>query len=206
MSTALAQHVRPTIVLGPEWNGAVLTPAEFDAVEDYDDTYRYELIHGVVVVSPLPSPEETGPNEELGYLLRYYKEHHRKGAALDLTLPEQFVRTRTSRRRADRLIWAGLGRMPNVKRDLPSVAVEFVSRRARDRQRDYVEKRKDYMQLKIGEYWLIDRFRRIMTVYRPDGPEHVVREKDTYRTPLLPGFKLPLARLLAAADSIAQAE
>jgi hypothetical protein len=28
----------------------------------------------------------------------------------------------------------------------------------------------------------------------------VVREKDVYRTPLLPGFELPLAQLLALAD------
>jgi hypothetical protein len=30
--------------------------------------------------------------------------------------------------------------------------------------------------------------------------ELVIREKDVYRTPLLPGFELPLAQLLAIAD------
>jgi hypothetical protein len=42
-----------------------------------------------------------------------------------------------------------------------------------------------------------------MTVCRnaPEGlSELVVAEQDTYQTPLLPGFELPLARLLAVAD------
>jgi len=42
-----------------------------------------------------------------------------------------------------------------------------------------------------------------MTVYHnsPQGSiELVVAEQETYQTPLLPGFELPLARLLAVAD------
>ena len=31
-------------VLGPESAGMLLTPEEFDAVTDYDDQFRYELI------------------------------------------------------------------------------------------------------------------------------------------------------------------
>jgi hypothetical protein len=57
--------------------------------------------------------------------------------------------------------------------------------------------------LGVVEYWIIDRFTRQMTVCRnaPEGlSELVVAEQDTYQTPLLPGFELPLARLLAVAD------
>jgi Uma2 family endonuclease len=203
MRTAAAEA---NLVLGPEMADTLMTPAEFDAVSDWDEEYRYELIHGVLIVNPLPSPEETAPNEELGYLLRYYQEFHPQGSAQDLTLAEQFVRTRHSRRRADRLIWAGLGRPPRVNRDLPRVAVEFVSWGKRNRYRDYVERRREYAELGIGEYWLIDRFQRIMTVFRLKGPKRVVKEHETYRTPLLPGFELPLARLLAVADRLGEAE
>jgi Uma2 family endonuclease len=65
------------------------------------------------------------------------------------------------------------------------------------------------MALGIAEYWIIDRFRRIMTVVRntPSGPQDlVVQANETYRTPLLPGFELPLATLLSAAASWEQAE
>ena len=55
----------------------------------------------------------------------------------------------------------------------------------------------------VEEYWVIDRFRRIMTVYRRSvaGPTYdIVTEAQTYQTDLLPGFVLPLVRLLATAD------
>jgi hypothetical protein len=102
-------------VLGLESAGTLMTPREFDAIVDWDENYRYELIHGVLVVAALPLPMETGPNETLGVWLANYQ---MQGGVLDGTLPEQYVRTIDSRRRADRLIWVGLGRYPNVKKDL----------------------------------------------------------------------------------------
>jgi Uma2 family endonuclease len=193
------------IVLGPESNGALMSPEEFDAVDEYDDNYRYELIRGVLVVNPVPLPMETGPNEELGYLLRMYRDLHPRGSALDLTLPEQYVRTADSRRRADRLIWAGLGRMPAWRLEVATIAAEFVSAGTRNRRRDYIEKRREYMALGILEYWIIDRFLRIMTVIRKQRgkeKEIVIHENEVYTTLLLPGFELPLARLLAEADRL----
>ena len=66
----------------------LMTPAEFDAVEDYDDLYDYELIHGVLVVHAIPKEAEAGPNELLGYLLLKYQEEHQLGKSLDDTLPD----------------------------------------------------------------------------------------------------------------------
>ena len=193
-------EVKSAIRLDADSNGMVLTPDEFDTVTDYDELYGYELIHGVVIVNPIPKEAEGGPNEELGYLLRAYQETHPQGAALDATLAERYIRTGDSRRRGDRVIWAGLGRWPRPKEDLPTIVVEFVSKRRRDRVRDYEEKRNEYLPLGIREYWIIDRFRRVMTVYRPDAKEIEIGEDGVYRTDLLPGFELPLARLLAIAD------
>jgi Uma2 family endonuclease len=190
-------------VLGPEHNGMCMTPAEFDAVERYDDNYVYELIHGVLVVNPIPLESEVGPNEELGYLLRYYRDAHPQGSALDATLPERYIRTADSRRKADRVIWAGLGRMPKPKVDPPTIVAEFVSKRKRDQHRDYVEKRQEYMAVNIKEYWIIDRFRRIMTVVtkkRGRISDQIIKENQVYRTPLLPGFELRLKRLFELAE------
>jgi Uma2 family endonuclease len=192
--------VRSTIRLDKHSNGMLLTPEEFDLVEDVDECYRYELIRGVVVVTPPPSEAEADPNEELGRLLRNYRESHPRGAALDKTLSERYVRTPESRRRADRVIWAGLGRLPDPKCDPPTIAVEFVSRRSRDRRRDYEEKRREYREAGVVEYWIIDRYRRTMTVFRRGRAKRVVGEDETYGTDLLPGFALPLADLLALAD------
>jgi Uma2 family endonuclease len=200
MSTLPAE---PQLVLGLESAGILLTPEEFDSVEEYDENYRYELIHGVLVVHSIPLPAETGPNELLGYYLLSYKLLHPQGSALSDTLPQQYVRTERSRRLADRLIWTGLGRLPNLAVDVATIAVEFVSAGRRSRRRDYDEKRIEYLRAGVQEYWIIDRFQRTMTVFRQSasGPvPTLVHEGDVYRAPLLPGFELPLSKLLEAAD------
>ena len=199
MSTAVE-----VAAIGPGSAGILMTPEEFDAIEEYDENYRYELIHGVLVVTPIPLEMEAYPNETLGGLLFVYKRHHPLGSALDLTLQERYVYIRDSRRRPDRLIWAGLGHLPDPKVEAPTIAVEFVSAGKRNRNRDYVVKRAEYLELGIAEYWIVDRFSRTMTVHRnlPEGAiQIVVLEGEVYQTPLLPGFELPLFELLQASDA-----
>ena len=199
MSTAVE-----VAAIGLESAGIMMSPEEFDAITEYDELYRYELIHGVLVVTAIPLEMEAHPNETLGGLLFLYHEQHPLGSALDLTLPERYVYTPTSRRRPDRVIWAGLGRRPDTRNEPPTIAVEFVSAGRRNWTRDYVTKRAEYLGLGIKEYWIFDRFSRTLTVHRnaPEGAiELVVSEGEIYRTPLLPGFDLPLSRLLEAADA-----
>ena len=197
MSVAETKSIR----LSRRSNGMELSPEEFDAVTKWDPAYRYELVHGVVIVSPIPAEGEAAPVDELGYLLRRYQEDHPRGAALDMTLPERYVYLHDgSRRRADRVVWAGLGRLPDPKLDPPTIAVEFVSKSRRDRKRDYEIKRTEYREVGVAEYWIVDRFHRTMTVSFVDGTERIVTESETYQTSKLPGFELPLHSLLAVAD------
>jgi Uma2 family endonuclease len=84
-----------------------------------------------------------------------------------------------------------------------------VSASKRDFQRDYMDKRNEYLRAGVREYWIIERFRRRMTVVR-GGPDQVteivITEQETYTTSLLPGFELPLVQLLAVADALEDAE
>ena len=183
------------LLLGQAGNGMLITPREFDE-GDFDDAWNYELVNGVLVVTPLPLRGETDPNDELGYLLRNYQKNHSNGASLDLTLPEQHVRTKTSRRRADRLIWANLGRKPR-DHEKPTIVVEMVSARLRD----FEMKREEYAAIGIREYWVFDRFARTLTVYTGRKIKgSVYRENDINQTALLPGFELPIKELLTRAD------
>src|SRR5581483_6374573 len=109
-------EARTSVYLSPRLAGTLMTPEEFDAVRRWKEGYLYELVHGVLVVNPLPLPGETDPNEELGYLLRKYWEQ--KPGAFDATMPQQYVRTVTGRRIADRVIWVGLRRMPDRDQDV----------------------------------------------------------------------------------------
>lgn len=187
--------------LGPSAAGLSLTIAEFEHAE-FEQGWCYELIHGVLVVSPIPLLNERDPNDELGYLLRRWRELHPQTHTLDATVTEHHIKTgRKTKRRVDRVIWAGLGRLPTEK-DVPTVAVEFVSRGKRNFDRDYVLKRDEYLAIKVKEYWLIDRFRERMTVFtkvRRRIQEQVVTADGVYRTSLLPGFELRLGDLLAFA-------
>ena len=189
------------IKFGPGSSGILMTPHEFDRA-DFVEGWRYELVNGVLIVSPIPSMKENDPNQELGYWLLIYRDQHPKGSALDHTAHEWEVKTRRNRRRADRVIWAGLGRLPR-RNETPTIIVEFVSAGKRNRERDYEVKRKEYRDIRVKDYWIIDRFDRTRTVFSTiagKSPKQVIRENQTYKTELLPGFELPLARLLALAD------
>jgi Uma2 family endonuclease len=204
MATVSAKRRRQ---FGPDSAGTLMTPREFDRA-NFVEGWRYELVNGVLIVSPPSLENERDPNEELGYLLRTYRDTHPQGWCLDATLFEQTVKTASNRRRADRVIWAGLGRQPQPK-DVPTIVVEFVSEGKRDRKRDYEEKRDEYLALGVQEYWVIDRFQRTLTVYSRRGKKtrkRVIGEKQIYATPLLPGFELPLARLLALANGWPKSE
>jgi Uma2 family endonuclease len=204
---ASAAVKKPPKTFGPDDNGIVMTPREFDRA-DFEDGWRYELVNEVLIVSPIPSEQEVDPNEELGRLLRNYQADHPQGHALSSTLPERIVRTGKNRRRPDRVIWAGLGRLPRPN-ETPTVIAEFVSPGKRNRERDYEQKRDEYLAIQVKEYWIIDRFQRIMTVFSKRAgkiKKSIVHEGQQYQTPLSPGFSLDLARLLAVADRWARRE
>src|SRR5262245_1430036 len=111
--------------LSPRSAGLLLTPAEFDRATGIEG-WRYELINGVLVVSPTPSRKERHPNDRLGQWLWNYRDEHPQGSALDMTLPEEELETRQGqdRLRVDRAIWTGLGRDPE-EGEVPTIVAEF---------------------------------------------------------------------------------
>lgn len=197
-------------MFGLESNGIRMSPEEFDDSDpaDFDQNWSYELINEVLVVTPIPFVQEADANEELGRWLRNYRDDKSGRMILDATLPWRYVNCGRNRRKADRVIWAGLGRLPR-KNENPTIAVEFVSRRKRDRELDYETKRNEYQKAKLQEYWIIDRFENHMIVHiLEDGKFRmkIVLAKQTYRTKLLPGFEVPLARLLKLANQWPEVE
>jgi Uma2 family endonuclease len=185
-------------------NGLLMSLEEFESLteDDCDPRYRYELINGVVIVNPPPGDFEIDANDDLGHLLRIYQATP-QGKVLDKTLFEREVRTRVGIRRVNRALWIGFGRSIRSKRDRATILVEFVSWGKRAALRDYQEKRDEYLEMGAKEYWVIDRFRRTMTVYYqpPANPaERVVKENEVYTTPLLPGFEMPLKRIIELAS------
>lgn len=192
--------VQPVILLSPASAGVSLTPDEFDRA-NVEEGCRYELIKGVLVVSPATLFNERRPNEELGRLLLNYQQWHAQGASLDDTAWEHDVFCGENRRRADRVIWCGLGRLPDPV-DTPTIAVEFVSAGKRNFSRDYHDKKKDYRRAGVTEYWVFDRFACTLTVsyLKKKKPDKVFQRNDVFTSDLLPGFELPLKRIFELAN------
>jgi Uma2 family endonuclease len=85
---------------------------------------------------------------------------------------------------------------------LPEIVVEVVS--PGSETRDYVEKREEYLQFGVREYWIIDFDKRQMLALRRSRGkwvERIVRPGDAYHTSLLPGFELDLARIFREAEN-----
>jgi len=202
-------EIAPPRNLGFDSAGLRMSPEEFDAVDAWDRQYRYELVDGVVVVNPLPSDAQADPNELLGFLLSSYRFNNPNGSLLNKTSQERYIRVRRGRRIADRVVWVGCKHRPVSDYDTPSIAIEFVSSGKRNRDRDYNEKSREYLDAGVEEYWIFDRFTRTMTVHRKSSSgiqSDVLKEDATFQCDLLPGFELSVKMILDEADAAAEAE
>lgn len=193
--------------IGPEDTGRLISPEEFDLIEDYEEGWRYELIRGVLIVSPIPKKPSRGMAGKLIQRLENYAEDRGLSEEQLTVMFEEEIRIPNgNRRRCDVAVWVSLGRKA-VADDAPTITVEFVSKRKADIKRDYVDKRADYWTAGVQEYWIIDRYQRRMTALRRKGrrwEERVLEAGEVYRTPLLPGFRLDLNDLFARADAVAE--
>src|SRR5437016_12258379 len=82
---------------------------------------------------------------------------------------------------------------------VPELMFEVVSPDRESRERDYVKKRKEYHQLGVLEYVIIDRLRHRVTVYTAAARgyrKRILRPGEVYASPLLPGLAIPLDQVL----------
>ena len=88
---------RRTSRIGPQSAGLMMTAEEFNRLHDSlrQAGYRYKWIQGILIVSPSPSISERDPIEELGYLLRVYRNNDPAGSSLDATTIKNTVNLST---------------------------------------------------------------------------------------------------------------
>lgn len=186
--------------VGPGDHGRPMTFDEF-ITADFQEGWLYELARGVIDVTEVPGVPHALIVDRISELFSSYRRDHPgiivlKAAGSDcrLRLPGM-----QSDRHPDHAIYLTpppSGRKPWT-RWVPQIVVEVVSRRGEDR--DYVEKREEYLRAGVAEYWILDPSRRRMLVLRRAGDaweESVVKADAVYRTPLLPGLEVRPAALL----------
>jgi Uma2 family endonuclease len=194
------------IRIGPSDHGRRMSLADFEHAEVVDGKL-YELARGVIIVSDVPNPRH----------LAQITATRRQLAAYDLAHPDRIhtiasgsdckilVASLESERHPDLAIYKTA---PNTDESdvwatwIPEIVIEVVS--LGSEQRDYIEKREEYLLFGVYEYWIVDAARGEMLVLRRSAgrwTERVVRPPDVYRTRLLPGFEFQIAPVLAAANA-----
>jgi hypothetical protein len=83
---------------------------------------------------------------------------------------------------------------------VPELVIEVVS--PGSEERDYVEKREEYLRVGVQLYWVVDADKGEMLTLRRRGgrwDEEVVRPPAVYRPTLFPGLEFDVAAVFAAA-------
>ena len=181
------------LVLGPEDEGRLLTADEF-AEAYYLEPWRYERVDGRLTVMPPDGEGHLFAASPWLELLFAYKSQ--RPDLIYAVAPNAWIRVHDA---TDRIGDIGVYLvtavpMPKIPDRIPDLMFEVVSPGAKDKRRDYVEKRAEYEGLGIREYVIVDRFQRSVTVLAlVDGryEERVLTGSDIYTSPLLPGLSGP---------------
>jgi len=179
------------------YRGLRMTAEEYLQLED--DGFRYELIDGVICMSPSPTAVHQKVATRIAAQIVAYLEKHPVGEVFvevdvnlgsgprggDLVYRPDVVFVRAERAAAMRERIVGP----------PDLVVEVVSNTSR--RYDHETKKNDYERCGVGEYWLIDPEQDTMVFYRLQGGRYVevTPQGNTIASEAIPGFTLDLNRV-----------
>lgn len=163
----------------------------------WDDGNRYEVVHGVLLVTPSPRPAHQFVLEELRYRLGLYLRSFESGAYLlsspadiswdddTLVQPDLFVFPRSE--------WTG--RWADIKTLLLAVEVLSPSTRRADR----FIKRRLYQKQQVATYWVVDANARAVEVWHPgdESPEKVAGTLRWQVAPEAPTMEISLSEVFS---------
>ena len=177
----------------------LLTVADLEAFPD-DDGNRYEVIEGELFVSCSPGLTHQIVSDNIIYLMRSYLDKNPIGivvSTIGLILSEYsgvipdivfFKRESTARIvTGERLTSA------------PEIVIEILSPGTENIRRDRVAKLQLYEKHGVLEYWIVDREKQVIEIYRlldtKLKPFGVFTDGDYLTTPILPGFSCSASEL-----------
>ncbi|MEW4569125.1 Uma2 family endonuclease [Tautonia sp. JC769] len=185
---------RTSLLLGPDDAGRFVSAEEFVEAE-FVEPWIYERDAGrLVVVSPEGQRHLDDSKPWRQRLSRYWLEHPEIVEELAV---QAWVRVDDANDRiGDIGVYLVTNRpVPPIPDRVPELMFEVVSPGRPARKRDYVTKRREYFQLGIREYVVIDPSSRAVTVFTR-GPHayrrRTLRRGQVYQSPLLPGLAIPL--------------
>lgn len=194
--------------IGPRDHGRKMSLKDFEFIET-EEGYHYELSRGYITVSE-------AANFIHGYIVSLIRNalgiyHVENPGRLFVILHghecKLLIPAWESERHPDLAVYltkpTGAKDSTLWRRYVPELVIEVVSERSADR--DYIEKREEYWQLGIKEYWIVDTKREQVILFRrgkSDWAEKRLDPDGVITSKLLPGFKLPFQSLLQAAAEL----
>ena len=186
------------------YRGLRMTADEYFRLED--DGFRYELIDGIVCMSPSPTPTHQHVATQIKLLIAKYLDQHPVGVVLG----EVDVYLESGRERGDLvyrpdIVFLRTDRMLRNRERIvepPDLVVEIISNSSR--RYDLETKKSDYERCGVREYWVIDPDRNTMTFYRLDSGRYVevAPEGSSLTSQAVPGFVLDLDRVRRAFEEL----
>lgn len=175
----------------PEYAGLKLTAERYASLGETEQ--RYELVNGVVMMSPSPKPLHWEIVQEILSQIRAACPKARTFSEIDVFFDQHHVY------RPDLSVYAP-GRLPRNPRRLdapPDLIVEVVS--PGGRPLDLVTKRDDYDRFGVGEYWVVDPDEdRVRVFQRQGGGPFVGRDAgDRVACGALPTLELNVSRVVS---------
>lgn len=191
----------------PAWDLALMYPLQGAwSVQDYlalDTGLLVEYTAGFIRVLPMPSILHQIIVKTLFRMLDDFVARQALGEVLLAPLPVQLT---PDKYREPDIVFVRPDRI-RVLKGQPvgaELAVEVVSEGKDNHQRDYVEKRREYAEAGIAEYWIVDPHERTITVLSLEGEnyrEHsVFMISDTATSVLLRGFAVEVRDVFARCD------
>ncbi len=189
------------ITIGPADHGRKMTLDEFREAEE-EPGYRYELAHGVLEVIDFPKTPHRRVVSNLFKLAAIYDREH--PGVIDYfgsgTEVRAWIVAKDLARHPDfGIVFMGAP-LDEVGDLQPYLVAEVVS--ASSKKRDYNEKRQDYLDYGIREYWIVDPILRQLTLLIRQGEganatwvERIFKDADPIESPHLPGLIATVAEL-----------
>jgi Uma2 family endonuclease len=161
-----------------------------------ETSHRYELVDGVVMMSPSPLPRHAKAVQEILFQLELFA---RAGGSADFYTETDLQIDGRSVYRPDICVYAAAptGGIPDRLTTPPALVVEVLS--PGSQALDLITKREEYQRLGVLEYWVVDPADARVRAWRLDAQnrsfgELAVRGAD-YECHAVPGFTLDLLAL-----------
>ena len=191
------------IRIGPADHGRRMTLDEFREADE-EPGHRYELARGVLEVNAIPKTPHRRVVSTLFSLAAIYQREHPGvidyfGGGTEVRIWKPGMDMARHPDFGIVFLNAPLDEVGDIR---PYLVAEVVSRSSQ--ARDYRDKRQDYLDYGVPEYWIVDPSRRQVTVLvrreyeaGADWEERIVPEAGVLESPLLPGLAFPVADLWA---------